>query len=116
MSLLERFDEIKWYLLACVLCFFGIPAAAMLLPQYAGIVQAISQAANLLVIDVTSFLCGYRQFRWYYPVLAVLIFAFPAAVGNLYTVNSVVSASLYYLILSYLSAGFGCIIAKIKSR
>ncbi len=116
MSILERFDEIKWYLLACAICFFGIPLLAVLLPQYAGIVQMISDVANVLVIDVTSFLCGFRQFRWYYPPLAAFLFAFPAAVGNLYSVESVVSASLYYLLLSFLAAGIGAIIGKIKSR
>ncbi len=116
MNFLERFDELKWYLLACAVCFFGIPVLAMLLPQYAGIIQAISQLANVLVIDITSFLCGFIRFRWYYPFIAMFMFAFPAAVGNLYVVDSVVSASLYYLLLSFLSAGLGFIISKILSR
>lgn len=116
MRFLERFDEIKWYLLACIICFFGIPLLAAVLPQYAGIVQAISQFTNVLVIDVTSFLCGFRHFRWYYPILAMLLFAIPAAVGSLYTIDSIVSASLYYLILSFLAAGIGFVIAKLLSR
>lgn len=116
MSLLERFDEIKWYLLACIICFFGIPLLAAVLPQYAGVVQAFSQLANMLVIDITSFLCGFRHFRWYYPFLATLLFAIPAVLGSLYTIDSIASASLYYLILSFLAAGIGFVIAKLLGR
>ena len=114
MSFTERFDEIKWYLLACILCFLGIPLLAALLPQYAGWIQLVSQYANIAVIDVTSFLCGYRKFRWYYPILAMLLFALPATMGDLYTVNTVTSSSLYYLLLSYMAAGIGVIIGKLR--
>ena len=114
MTFSERFDEIKWYLLACIICFFGIPLFAAILPQYAGIVQLISQYANIAVIDVTSFLCGYRQFRWYYPIIAMLLYALSATIGNLYTINSVTSSAIYFLLLSYMAAAIGAIIGKLR--
>ena len=114
MNFSYRFEEIKWYLLACIICFFCIPLFAAILPQYAGVVQMISQYANVAVIDVTSFLCGYRQFRWYYPIVAMLLYALSAAVGNLYSIDSITSSSLYLLILSYMAAGIGAIIGRLR--
>ncbi len=114
MNFSERFDEIKWSLLACIICFFCIPLFAAILPQYAGIVQLISQYANIAVIDITSFICGYRHFRWYYPIIAVLLYAFSAALGGLYTMDSITSSSIYFLLLSYMAAGIGAIIGRLR--
>lgn len=114
MNFSDRFDEIKWYLLACIICFFCIPLFAAILPQYAGLVQLVSQYANIAVVDVTSFLCGYRQFRWYYPIIAMLLYALSATIGGLYTIDSVTSSSIYFLLLSYMAAGIGAIIGRLR--
>ena len=114
MRFTDIFDEIKWYLLACIICFCGIPLFAAILPQYAGVVQMASEFLNVAVVDVTSFLCGYNRFRWYYPLCVMLLFAIPAMLGNLYTMDSIVSNAVYYLILSYMAGGIGIIVAKIR--
>ena len=114
MRFTDRFDEIKWYLLACIVCFCCVPLLAVALPQYAGIVQMVSQFLNVAVVDVTSFLCGYNRFRWYYPLCVMLLFAAPALLGNLYTLESIYSNGMYYLILSFLAGGIGVIISKIR--
>ncbi len=116
MKLSAFFDETKWYFLACIICFILFPLLNIFLPVYGGLLQTVSLGANLLVIDVTSFLVGYRNFRWSYPVVLAIIYAMIMVAGNVYTPDSVFSSTVYYFFLSLSSAGIGKVISVIKSR
>ena len=117
MRFYQYFDEIKWHLLACLICFALFPILNALLPaDYGATLQMLSNLAVALVIDITSFLVGYVHFRWYYPILAAALYSVIMLAGNVYTIDSIMYSTIYYAVLSFIAAGLGKIISVIRSR
>lgn len=117
MRFYQYFDEIKWHLLACLICFVLFPVLNVFLPEdYGAVLQMLSNTTITLVIDITSFLVGYIHFRWYYPILVAALYSVIMLAGNVYTIDSIMYSTIYYAVLSFIAAGFGKIISVIKSR
>ena len=118
MRITEIFEELKGYLIVCAISFFLLPLLVIFLPMHAATIQSLCFIVNVLTLDITAFLCGYRNCRWVYPWFAMSLYVIASLVeSSVYPSQDFVFVSLiFYLIISYISLIIGKIVGTIRSR
>ena len=117
MDYKNMLDGIKPYLIACVFCFFILPLGTIIFPQ--NIVMTTYEIASILVIDITSLLCGYRNFRWYYPLFVISLYALSTlAFSSIFNGKGdyIAASIIFYLLISYMAMAIGVIVQKFRSK